>query len=435
MYTAYIGKRLIELYNKREQTQHNASSFYKEVYYQLFFDDDRFLQHVNNSKFDQAYKQKKKTPLTAAIRAQALEAQLVRIENDMPDGSFYLGGAAADSTAGTSGQVNSLAIEIPAEDVYASWIGAALGIGVNGGLNLLVDSDAVILALLDGWHWYREYMKQTPSLKPHQINTWNGWWLTNAFGSRFNPDSPFTMRQPTVDTKEGVISLKTQPWIQVIFALAQKLEKPTTAYVYSMSQMNTTLGFVQLQLHEIKHEIDLYNKLVGEISGLDNIKSISEIYETQFGFERACLQGAIGLRAVEPAKLREYMPGFKGPAKSFKHVQENQLFKIYEIWIIAMLNNEQLLQKAQDLAEALNFFSQGERGKKTNAQLVSNFLNSSSRRELVIHATKLVEESNESAQQIDEACDELVKLPKQDFPLFMALLRLKYAVAEAKQTV
>lgn len=434
MYTAYIGKRLIELYNQREQTQHTAATFYQEVYYKLFFDDDRFLQHVNNSKFDQAYKQQKKTPLTAAVRAQALEAQLTKIENDTPDGSFYLGGAAADATAGTSGQVNSLAIEIPAEDVYASWIGAALGIGVNGGLNLLVDSDLVILTLYDGWHWYRKYMKETSALKAHQVNTWNGWWLTNAFDKRFNPAHPFR-KQPTIDTKDGVVNLKTQPWIQVIFALAQKLEKPTTAYVYSMSQMNTTLGFVQLQLHEIKYEIDLYNKLAGEISGLDNIKSIAEIYETQFGFERACLQGAIGLRAIEPAKLREYMPSFKGSAKPFKNVQENQLFKIYEIWIIAMLNNEQLLQKAQDLAEALTHFSQGERGKKTNAQNVSNFLNSSSRRELVTQATKLVEESPASAQQIDEACDALVKLPKQDFPLFMALLRLKYAVAEAKQTV
>ena len=434
MYTAYLGKRLIELYNQREKVQHNASSFYKEVYYPLFFNDDRFLQHVNNSKFDQAYKQQKKTPLTAEVRAKALAAQLDKIENEPPDGSFYLGGAAADPTAGTSGQVNSLAIEVPAEDVYASWIGAALGIGINGGLNLLVDSDQVILTLYDGWHWYRKYMKETSALKAHQVNTWNGWWLTNSFGHRFNPASPFSVRQPDVDSKDGKAALKTQAWIKVIFALAQKLEKPTTAYVYAMSQMNTTLGFVQLQLNEIKYEIDLYNRLVGETAGLNN-NSLSEIYETQFGFERACLQGSIGLRALEPAKLREYMPSFKGPAKPFKNVQENQLFKIYEIWIIAMLNNEQLLQKAQDLAEALTNFSQGDRGKKTNSQFVSNFLNSSSRRELLTHATKLVEESPESAGQLDEACNELVKLPKQDFPLFMALLRLKYAVAEAKQTV
>ena len=434
MYTAYIGKRLIELVNKREQKQHTAASFYKDVYYPLFFDDDRFLQHVNNSKFDQAYKQQKKTPLTTEVRAQALTAQLEKIEKESPDGSFYLGGAAADPTAGTSGQVNNLVIEIPPEDVYASWVGAALGIGINGGLNLLVDSDQVILALYEGWQWYRRYMQETPALKAHQVNTWNGWWLINAFRPRYNPASPFGSGQPLVDTKDGVINLRTQPWIQVIFALAQKLEKPTTAYVYAMSQMNTTLGFVQLQLNEIKYEIDLYNKLVGETAGLNN-KSLSEIYETQFGFERACLQGAIGLRALEPAKLREYMPSFKGPAKPFKNVQENHLFKVYEIWIIAMLNNEQLLQKAQDLGETLTQLSSGERGKKTNSQLVSNFLNSSSRRELVTCATKLIEEAPGAALQLDEACNELVKLPKQDFPLFMALLRLKYAVAEAKQTV
>lgn len=433
MYTAYIGKRLIELYNQREQKEHTAASFYQEVYYQLFFDDNRFLQHVNNSKFDQAYKQQKKKPLTAAVRATALSEQLIKIETEFPDGSFYLGGAAADPTAGTSGQVNSLAVEIPSEDVYASWIGAALGIGINGGLNLLVDSDLVILTLYDGWHWYRKYMQETSALKPHQINTWNGWWLTNAFSKNYNPAYPFS-KQPDVATTDGIVSLKTQPWIKVMFALARKLEKPTTAYVYSMSQMNTTLGFVHLQLDEIKYEVDLYNRLVGETAGLNN-QSLADIYETQFGFERACLQGSIGLRALEPTKLREYMPSFKGPAKPFKNIQENHLYKIYEIWIIAMLNNEQLLQKAQDLAETLTRFSQGDRGTRGKSQNITNFLNSTSRRELVTNATKLIEEAPESAHQLDEACNELIKLPKQDYPLFMALLRLKYAVAEAKQTV
>jgi hypothetical protein len=431
MYTAYIGKRLIDLYNQREQTQHSAVSFYKEVYYPLFFDNDRFLQHVNNSKFDQAYKQQKKTPLTAEVRAQALTAQLEKIENELPDGSFYLGGAAADPTAGTSGQVNNLAIDIPVEDVYASWIGAALGIGINGGLNLLVDSDQVILTLYDGWHWYRKYMKETLALKAHQVNTWNGWWIINAFGRRFNLVSPFSTKQPDVDSKDGKAALKTQAWIKVIFALAQKLEEPTSAYVYAMSQMNTTLGFVQLQLDEVRYEIDLYNRLVGETAGLNN-KSLSEIYETQFGFERACLQGSIGLRALEPAKLREYMPGFKGPAKPFKNVQENQLFKIYEIWIIAMLNNEQLLQKAQELADALYPLSIGNRATKSNSQNVTNFLNSGSRKELLENATKIISNFSESAYLIDEICNDVFKLPKQDFPLFMALLRLKYAVAEAK---
>ena len=435
MYTAYIGKRLIELYNQREQTQHTAASFYKEVYYPLFFDDNRFLQLVNNSWFDQAYMRKRKVPLTAEIRAEALRKQLTKIENETPDGSFYLGGGAADATAKTSGQVNNLIIDIPSEDVYASWIGDALGVGVagKGNFSLLVDSNEVILTLYDGWQWYRKYMSETPLLKAHQVNTWNGWWLINAFNPRFNSANPFRS-QPEVDTKEGIVCLQTQPWIQVIFVLAQKLVKATTAYAYSFGKMNTTLGFVQLQLDEVQYEIDLYNRIIGETAGLNN-KSLSEIYETQFGFERACLQGSIGLRALEPAKLREYMPSFKGPAKPFKNVQENQLFKIYEIWIIAMLNNEQLLQKAQDLAEALTSFSPEEQRTRTKSQSVTNFLNSGSRRELVTNATKLVEESPESAQELDEACNELVKLPKQDFPLFMALLRLKYAVAEAKQTV
>ena len=166
MYTAYIGRRLIDLLNARNQTQQTVAEFFQGEYFSLFFDDERFLQHVNNSKFDQAYKQKGKSPLTPSLRADVLAAQQTRIESDVPDGSFFLGGAAAESSAGTSGQVTDLALPITPDEVYASWIGAALGVGISGGLNILIDDDAVLLTLYDGWKQYRNYLRESPNLKP-----------------------------------------------------------------------------------------------------------------------------------------------------------------------------------------------------------------------------------------------------------------------------
>ncbi len=55
MYTAYIGKRLIELINQREDKKYTAKAFFDEVYVPLFLGDRRFLQIVNNSEFDQVF--------------------------------------------------------------------------------------------------------------------------------------------------------------------------------------------------------------------------------------------------------------------------------------------------------------------------------------------------------------------------------------------
>lgn len=82
MYTAYIGRRLVDLLNARDQSQRTVSEFFSGEYFELFFDNERYLQHVNNSKFDQAYKQKGKSPLTPSLRATVLVAQQNRIEKD-----------------------------------------------------------------------------------------------------------------------------------------------------------------------------------------------------------------------------------------------------------------------------------------------------------------------------------------------------------------
>ena len=61
MYTAFIGRRLLDLYNihRRDGPLLSPRQFFDEVFFPLVFDDDRYLMLANNSKFDQIAKQKK----------------------------------------------------------------------------------------------------------------------------------------------------------------------------------------------------------------------------------------------------------------------------------------------------------------------------------------------------------------------------------------
>lgn len=441
MYTAYIGKRLIELVNQREGEYRSAQEFYDQVYIPLFFINERYLQHVNNSKFDQAYKQKGKTPLTSNVLATALTGQHAKIQKDAPDGSFFLGGAAAEASAGTSGQVTDLLLPITSHEVYASWIGAALGVGVSGGLNLLIDSDEVLLALYDGWFWYREYLTQTPNLKPHQVNTWNGYWVTNFFDGRYDADYPFANKQPDIktDSRTGIASIETTPWVKVIFALAEKMPRQTVnTYVYSLSQMNTTIGFISMELPAVLFLNELYQKITKEESVITNTDSLATLYDTALGFQKACELGKIGIPALEPKQLREYMPAIHREGKPFKtpgSANDTILvtYNFYQTWIIAMLNNQQLIDLTKRIALVLKEFSnQGDRGKKVASNAVDELLKSSNRRQFIEKLADFVKQNEVEKIAFDELGDMIVLMPLTDFPLFMALLKLKYAVAQAK---
>jgi len=441
MYTAYIGKRLIELVNQREGKNRSAQEFYDEVYIPLFFLNERYLQHVNNSKFDQAYKQKGKTPLTSDVLAKALTGQHDKIQKDAPDGSFFLGGAAAESSAGTSGQVTDILLPITSHEVYASWIGAAMGVGVNGGLNLLIDSDEVLLALYDGWFRYREYLTQTPNLKPHQVNTWNGYWVTNFFDGLYDANYPFANKQPEIktDSKTGIASVETTPWVKVIFALAEKMPKQIiNTYVYSLSQMNTTVGFISMELPAVLFLNELYQKISKEESIITNTESLATLYDTALGFQKACELGKIGIPALEPKQLREHIPSVHGEGKPFKtpkNLNDSILltYNFYQTWIIAMLNNQQLIDLTKKIAVILkDFSSQGDRGKKVTSNAVDDLLKSSNRRQFIEKLADFVKQNEAEKITFDELGETVVLMPLTDFPLFMALLKLKYAVAQAK---
>lgn len=56
MYTSYIGKKFLKLYREKEKKPHDysAKQFFDEVFFPLFFDDEKHLMHVHGSTFFQA---------------------------------------------------------------------------------------------------------------------------------------------------------------------------------------------------------------------------------------------------------------------------------------------------------------------------------------------------------------------------------------------
>ncbi len=425
MYHSVTGKRLVECLNQRDGTTYTVRQFFDKIYVPLFFGSARLLQYVNNSPFDQEISKQKKA-VTQALLGDCLQRVHDKVQGLEPDASFFLGGPASGSTETTSGQVTSMRVPVSDEDVYASWIGAALGLTVQGGFTLLIDSDDVLLMTYDGWVQYRRLLEQTPNLKQFQINTWNGQWVANRMSKAFDFD-------PAAD-KDGN-ALETQPWVQLLFALSYHYREGPVhqllAYVYSLGQSNKTVGFIRLNLPEVRRLADLYRQLYTVPPGLPP-GSFEQLYNTELSFRAACERTEVGLRALRPKDVFNAQRGIPKPPKNVEPKQQ-LAFDTYQTWIIAMLNNTELMNRAKELAESLyQFRKQEERGKNTNKNMVDDLLKKRNRREFIEGLTEVLQKDSAKCDLFEQAVADLLALPADNVPLFLTLLSFEYAVAVAK---
>lgn len=435
MYTSFIGKKFIALYNQQEGKDLTAKDFFENVFFELFFEDESHLMHVGNSPFFQKPKEEdvKKSGGKALAQLNNLRNN---IETDAPNMAIYVGYAAKDIQGTTSGQVSSIDVKTDANDMYASWIGQALGVGVQGGFVMLLDRPEILLAVYEGWKYYRMFLTQSSSVKDKQIETWNGHWLCHRIGKNYHPDDPLQHFHLETENVLGKIAIPTNKWVSVVFALAQQYpDTMMTAYCYNLSQTNTTLGFINLLLPQVSEMYELRDRIF--INEQESILSDEQIVkmETQYKFKYACALGAIGIKALEPDKLRTYMP--KGSisfaeGKDYKFTNEESFFnyQLFKLWIIAMLNKTELLTLAAHTAKALlDFETKGKtenRGKTNQKQASKEVRDSKNLREFIEKLTEILAAAPEHADTLKEVVEQVLKMPSDNFPLFVTLIRFEY---------
>jgi len=438
MYTSYIGKKFLDAWNSREGRNLTARTFFDEIMFPVFFNSEKHLLHVSNSPFFQSLSAKD-------IESGVPEPEIRRanlhnnIKNKKPNASIYVGYGAEESTATTSGQLTNMPGEISEDDMYASWIGESLACGVGGGFYLLFDDTSILFQCFDGWSIYRTFLTQTPKVKDRQIETWNGQWLNHRLNGGdvldFNPET-----EERNDPKKGKIhAIPGISWSRLVLALSKSYSsQDMTMYVYNLSSTNTTLGFINVKIHEIRTLFEARDKYF--IDQKNSVLSDNQIVllEAHFKFYRACEMGALGLRALEPSKLRDYAPQ-RDPkkAKDFKinDEQSNKQFHLYKLWIYAMLNKSELLQLSGQIATLLRNYetSSADRGKSTAKQFSSEVRNATNLRIFLDKLAELIGHYPGAATpELHTQIESLVKMPSDQFPLFVTLIRFEYSFQEAQ---
>lgn len=429
MVTSEIGKIFLEAYNEKHGTIYNARTFFIEQFYPLFFNNNKYMMYVTNSPFVQglpSFKDcinRKKDFEKPSKRKERFKTFLDKVDNNDGDASIAVGFPSLNIEQATGSQITNLKRVIPKEDIYASWIGYALGVGI-GSYTILFYDKRLLIDVFEGWKYYRRTLNNTNKLNPNQIHTWNGQWITHYYDDRcYDNNDPLSNFDPYITDTEGLIKIKSQKWTKVLINIAKKYEdKRIMGYVCSIGKTNTTIGFVQFDLTGIRRPIQLYQKLFG----ISNGRNAEALWGTAIGFKTACTAGAIGIKAMEPEGLKDFIENKKKP-KVPKNEEETININVYKIWILAMLNNEELWDKSQELAELLNAASidKDKAISTKHKNLVENVLDATNKKQFIAAATEIASFVTD-CDKFKEIVKEIHGMPTDNVPYFLALVRFQF---------
>ncbi len=422
MITSVIGKIFLDAYNEKFGTKYDAKRFFADVYFPLFFNSSKYLMWVQNSPFVQGLKADKWTPQDGLERMKTLFG---KIDDGYRDASVAIGFPASEEKgfATTSGQVTNMNIETTEDEVLLSWIGSSLGVGVAGAVNILFSEKRILLDIFEGWQHYRNAISNNVKMKGNQCTTWNAQWLAHRYSKHYNFKKPMADFDP-FENSGGEIKVGMQTWTKVLIGISDQFkESRLMAYLYNFGQMNRTFGFIPFLLDEIRRPKELYKKLFQ----MDGEKA-DKLYGTDKGLLAYCSTGVIGLKAMEPKGMEEYIRDAKMPKYDINNEEKIISFRTYQIWILAMLNNQELWDKSMDFAKAIHHYeiSDNKALSKKRANAVAAVLEATNKKNFIEALTAIVGEA-ENKEQIVAIANEVNTMPTDNVPYFLTLVRFQYA--------
>lgn len=466
MYLSVIGKSLVRAYNEKYRTKYTVRSFFDEVYHPLFFGDDKYLMWATNSPFVQGKSAKKPWD---SIKIELTKNEFYRkLDSGSSDASVALGHAASEDKefSTTSGQVSDLVIPNDPENIYASWLGASCGLGVQGGYSLVFDNSQLLLATFIGWKSYRRFLSDpaiSSKFPANKITSWNGQWMSFRLTTQFQEEPSLSRFEEylSIDKLNGIYAIPTTGWVKLIFGLNKFTgAEDLNAYVFGLGQTNKTIGFIPVRLSATKRLRATYKGLFNAGEYEISNKNIEEVYGQHI--KRACELGSIGLQAMQPQNLRKYFgpnaqsyqlvkpkisrktsesdEEFASRTAKLKNKDRNQLaeFFAFKTWIITMLNRNK--KEVSDICRrfAQNLVEYRKSAKKNDRKnLIQEDLLGAINQSGFLSALSQIASDSSVGDDMVEAANEMRDAAhftsSADFKYFIALLKFDYAYQDRQQ--
>lgn len=306
-----------------------ARKFFDKKFWPVMLDDARPLCIVCNSVFEKSTRKVKgddtvRQNESPAERKRVLKEFHEKVRSGVVHGGILVGGPAEGQDATTSSQCTGIPWMYTEDDLYASWIGSAMGITIEGGTTLLINHPKVLDILYRGWKEYRKVLTGTPDLKGRQLPTWNGYYLYTVVHGLTKVD-PASLEKPI-------------PFVELMYTLTKLVPRTTlTAYCYTLANTNSTYGYLQIDTGSIAQLLEMYTRLYGRPEWLLSTDVCRKVYQVPFmyddrktGQRSIFSSGVVGVRQMRP------LDNNKSPITS----------DILSIWTRIMTNDEAIGEKA-----------------------------------------------------------------------------------------
>lgn len=517
MIATNIGRTFLKAFNEKTGNNYTAKEFFEKEFFDYYFNHSKYFMWPTNSPFVQGvttfknghlgimqvvkdtegdtlqfetdealeeyaeklmkepdfglFKVKTKKQikvvrrLSEAKRKSILEEFNNKVQeaiiNNNVEASVAIGFSASEikEFATTSGSITDINLLYNEDDIYLSWIGGGLGVGIASGYSIFFDNADILLKLYDGWKVYRSYLNDNTldRIRGNQINTWNGQWLNYSFSRDYRDYFDFNRlsNQGVFSVTEKNIEVNTINWSELFFNISNIFPNQTlTGYVYSIGQTNKTLGFYPFHFSKARKLIRYYQLLFGENAAINEAKD----YEALFGIhiKRACELGSIGLQALEPKNIRKYF-GNETNLKLIKPVikqkgsETNEEFdtrksraqkkdyenivtyRTYKTWLFAMItkNKEESLEYTSEVAKALLVYREGAKKNDRKNTIQLNLLGAKSKKAFIDALVTIISDVDEDILPIIKQLRDRVHLmSSEDFGYFIVLLKFDYAYEE-----
>ncbi len=462
MISINVGRIFLKTFNEKNNKSYSSKEFFEKIFFIFFFNHSNYMIWPTNSPFVQMKKGQKVHLLSEEERRDKLNEFFVKAKTETPDSSFAIGFPASElkEFATTSGLVSDLDIPADESDIYYSWIGSGLGIGVSGGVCIFFTEPEILLKIYEGWYVYRHFLNDETLEKfaPNKINSWNGQWLNYVYSKKYKENFDFTSltnQQVFKQEESGTIVIETIKWSKLFFNISRQFPDQTfIGYVYSLGQTNKTLGFFPFhfkQAQTIKH---FYKLLFGENNAIRDSAAYEDIYGTHI--KSACELGVIGLHALQPKGLKQYFaegkkPDFKKPKVTQKRGEDENTYKIreekaslkdkekvilfrtYKTWLVAMItkNKEEMIDYTQDIAIALHSYRAKDTKTVAKNLIEKELLVAKSRKKFIDALVEIVKNTEKvHLEAFKELKNRVHLMTSEDFGYFVVLLRFDYAYEE-----
>ena len=133
---------------------------------------------------------------------------------------------------------------------------------------------------------------------------------------------------------------------------------------------------------------------------------------------------------MEPKGLRAFLPEGKGVKKiSYKGDEEQKItFNTYLIWILAMLNKEELWELSCEFAQLLlKYEAEAEKARRDRVNNVENLFGAKNPKQFIEYLTTIVEDEKE-VEAYRNMGRIVHMMPGDNLPYLNTLIRFQYAL-------